>query len=180
MMRLQLSLSVARDEEIQYAAGGHPLDGPPAVAPPPGRVAVSGWECVCHDDRGYTWGRRLRETLEERNRRENEERARADAELSAAMKREDDKREANLRAATDFERLAVLREWFPAAGELDRASQWDPPGAVTLAQMREKLAESGYTPLGRVDGWNQLWTLAWATARERVLQREARASNATD
>lgn len=173
-MRLELRLSVKRDEEIQYAAGGHPLDGPPVVAPPPGRIAVSGWECVCHDDRGYTWGRRVEESADARQHREASERRRVEMEHEAAMVRETARAK-----AVSAERLVVLREWFPGVGPRTQMHEWRGPQRVTLAMMRETLANLGQRkPSDWKDGWRQLWGLAGNKALQRVKLREA--TDATD
>jgi len=118
-LRMSMRLRLEQDQEVQYASGGHPADGVaahPDVPLPHQRLAVTGWELVLVDERGYTWGRVVEPDIEAIEA-EREEQRRVAEETNAAAERD------------RTERLhAQIKEWFPAhRPDKDQIDRFNPP-----------------------------------------------------
>lgn len=157
-MRLQMTMTLRlrEGEQAQYALGGHPSDGEaahPTAALPPLRLASTGWEVVCHDERGWTWGRVTEPDHDAVAAAERQARIeaqdRADAEHAARLSR----------------RIATIRAWFPAAKvrDGDCATPHYTPGWFKLRDGKAILDAAGERasyPRDRLSTWGAVWRLA--------------------
>ena len=126
-LRQTTTLCLAPGEEIQYAAGPHPLDGPPVEDLPEDRLALSGWEALWKEDHAtrsrWVWGRRV--AVDD---------AAVAARRDAAFVADQEAKRAKVEVFRDTVR-AVLLEWAPTVN-LDRYSYgWMMAGAFSKATM---------------------------------------------